>query len=35
VEINFKNDRSMKIFKNVGFKVKKELAAEAQYSMSM
>jgi RimJ/RimL family protein N-acetyltransferase len=34
-KINFKNDRSMKVFKNVGFKMEKELAAEAQYSMSM
>ncbi len=34
-KINFKNDRSMRVFKKVGFKMEKELPAEAQYSMSI
>jgi RimJ/RimL family protein N-acetyltransferase len=34
-KINLKNYRSIRVFKKVGFKKEKELAKEAQYSMSM
>ncbi|MGI6585116.1 MAG: GNAT family N-acetyltransferase [Lutisporaceae bacterium] len=33
-KINFKNERSMKVFKSVGFKPEKELMKEMQYSIS-
>ena len=34
-KINFKNERSKKVFKKVGFKRDKELPKEIQYSISM
>jgi RimJ/RimL family protein N-acetyltransferase len=34
-KIKFINKRSIKVFKKVGFKKEKELAVEAQYSMTM
>ena len=33
-KINFKNERSMNVFKSVGFKPEKELMKEMQYSIS-
>lgn len=34
-KINFKNERSIRVFSKVGFKPEKELAKEIQYSISM
>lgn len=34
-KIKFKNERSMHVFKKIGFKKEKELIKEAQYSMSL
>ncbi|MGY0372988.1 GNAT family N-acetyltransferase [Clostridium sp. JNZ J1-5] len=34
-KINFKNERSRRVFKNIGFTKDKELAKEIQYSMSI
>lgn len=34
-KIKFRNERSIKVFKNIGFKMEKELVKEAQFSMSM
>jgi len=34
-KINFKNERSIRAFKSVGFKPEKELMKEIQYSISI
>lgn len=34
-KINFKNERSRRVFKNIGFTKDKELVSEIQYSMSI